>query len=325
MGKRKILVTGSLGQIGSELVMFLRKEYGNDNVVASDIEKKDVPKVIGSGPFEKLDVLDGEATLNVCKKYEVNTIIHLAAILSAVAEKNPQLAYSINMNGLHNMLEIAREQKYTLFVPSSIAAFGPSTPADKTPQDTIQRPTSMYGVTKVAGELLCDYYFKRYGVDTRGVRFPGLISYEALPGGGTTDYAVHIYYEAIKNNAYTSFIKEGTLMDMMYMPDALSAIHKLLEADATKLKHRNAFNIAAMSFAPETIAAEIKKHLPTFKMSYDVDPVRQAIADSWPNSLDDSCAREEWGWQPKFTLENMTTDMLNKLSEKLGKNLPNTK
>ncbi len=318
MEKRKILVTGSLGQIGSELIMYLRKEYGNDSVIASDVVKKDVPKVIESGPFETIDVLDAKKTAEVCKKYGVNTIIHLAALLSAVAEGNPVLAYNINMNGLYNMLEIARENKYSLFVPSSIAAFGPSTPADKTPQDTIQRPTSMYGVTKVAGELLCDYYHQKFGVDTRGVRFPGLISYEAMPGGGTTDYAVHIYYEALKNKAYTSFIKEGSLMDMMYMPDALNAIHSLLEADPSKLIHRNAFNITAMSFAPETIAAEIKKHIPEFKMSYAVDPVRQAIADSWPNSLDDSCARAEWGWNPKYTLETMTKDMLEKLKIKLG-------
>lgn len=298
--------------------MFLRNEYGNDNIIASDIEKKDVPKVIESGPFEKLDVLDAKKTIEVCKKYKVNTIIHLAALLSAVAEKNPQLAYTINLTGLHNMLEIAREEKYSLFVPSSIAAFGPSTPADKTPQDTIQRPTSMYGVTKVAGELLCDYYHQKFGVDTRGVRFPGLISYEAMPGGGTTDYAVHIYYEALKTQSYTSFIKKGTLMDMMYMPDALNAIHKLLEADPAKLKHRNAFNITAMSFAPETIAAEIKKHIPKFKMSYEVDPVRQGIANSWPNSLDDSCAKKEWGWKPKYNLETMTKDMLEKLSVKLN-------
>lgn len=315
---RKILVTGSLGQIGSELIVHLRKLYGDSNVVATDVVKKDIPKVIDAGPFELLDVLDAKKTVELCKKYQVNTIIHLAAILSAVAEKNPQLAYNINMNGLHNMLEIAREEKCQLFVPSSIAAFGPSTPKDKTPQDTIQRPTSMYGVTKVAGELLCDYYFKRYGVDTRGVRFPGLISYETLPGGGTTDYAVDIYYEALKNHAYTCFIKEGTLMDMMYLPDALNAITTLLEADASKLHHRNAFSITAMSFAPETIAAEIKKHIPDFKMSYDVDPVRQSIADSWPNSLDDSVARAEWGWKPTYDLKTMTTDMLEKLAVKLG-------
>lgn len=315
---RKILVTGSLGQIGSELIVHLRKLYGDSNVVATDVVKKDIPKVIDAGPFELLDVLDAKKTVELCKKYQVNTIIHLAAILSAVAEKNPQLAYNINMNGLHNMLEIAREEKCQLFVPSSIAAFGPSTPKDKTPQDTIQRPTSMYGVTKVAGELLCDYYFKRYGVDTRGVRFPGLISYETLPGGGTTDYAVDIYYEALKKHAYTCFIKEGTLMDMMYLPDALNAITTLLEADASKLHHRNAFSITAMSFAPETVAAEIKKHIPDFKMSYDVDPVRQSIADSWPNSLDDSVARAEWGWKPTYDLKTMTTDMLEKLAVKLG-------
>ena len=315
---RKILVTGSLGQIGSELIVHLRKLYGDSNVVATDVVKKDIPKVIDAGPFELLDVLDAKKTVELCKKYQVNTIIHLAAIVSAVAEKNPQLAYNINMNGLHTMLEIAREEKCQLFVPSSIAAFGPSTPKDKTPQDTIQRPTSMYGVTKVAGELLCDYYFKRYGVDTRGVRFPGLISYETLPGGGTTDYAVDIYYEALKKHAYTCFIKEGTLMDMMYLPDALNAITTLLEADASKLHHRNAFSITAMSFAPETIAAEIKKHIPDFKMSYDVDPVRQSIADSWPNSLDDSVARAEWGWKPTYDLKTMTTDMLEKLAVKLG-------
>lgn len=315
---RKILVTGSLGQIGSELVVHLRKLYGDSNVVASDVVKKDVPKVIDGGPFELLDVLDGNKALEICKKHKVNTIIHLAAILSAVAEKKPELAYNINMTGLHNMLEVARGEGYQFFVPSSIAAFGPSTPKDKTPQDTIQRPTSMYGVTKVAGELLCDYYFKRFGLDTRGVRFPGLISYETLPGGGTTDYAVDIYYEALKSHSYECFIKEGTLMDMMYLPDALNAISTLLEADASKLKHRNAFNITAMSFAPETIAAEIKKHIPDFKMTYKVDPVRQAIADSWPNSLDDSVAREEWGWKPKYDLKTMTDDMLKNLSKKLG-------
>jgi len=324
MSKRKILVTGSLGQIGSELVTFLRGEYGDNNVIASDIEKKDIPAVINGGPFEKLDVLNAKKTAEICEKYKVNTVIHLAALLSAVAEKNPPLAYTINMTGLHNMLEVAREKKLSLFVPSSIAAFGPSTPANKTPQDTIQRPTSMYGVTKVAGELLCDYYFKKFGVDTRGVRFPGLISYKTAPGGGTTDYAVHIYYEALEKESYTSFIKKGTKMDMMYMPDALSAVHKLLEADPKKLKHRNAFNITAMSLAPETIAAEIKKHIPKFKIAYDVDPVRQGIADSWPNSLDDSCAKKEWGWKPKYTLESMTKDMLQKLSEKLDIPLPDT-
>ena len=216
------------------------------------------------------------------------------------------------------MLEIARENKYRFFVPSSIAAFGPGTPKDKTPQDTIQRPTSMYGVTKVSGELLCDYYHKRFGVDTRGVRFPGLISYTTPPGGGTTDYAVDIYYEALKNKKYECFIKEGTYMDMMYMPDALKAVQQLLETDESKLIHRNAFNIASMSFTPEIIAAEIKKHIPGFQMTYKVDPMRQAIADSWPNSIDDTCARNEWNWKPEYTLETMTVDMLEKLSKRLG-------
>ena len=216
------------------------------------------------------------------------------------------------------MLEIARENKYRLFVPSSIAAFGPGTPQDKTPQDTIQRPTSMYGVTKVSGELLCDYYHKRFGVDTRGVRFPGLISYTTLPGGGTTDYAVDIYYEALKNKKYDCFIKEGTYMDMMYMPDALKAVQQLLETDESKLIHRNAFNITSMSFSPEIIAAEIKKHIPEFQITYKIDPMRQAIADSWPNSIDDTCARNEWNWKPEYTLETMTSDMLEKLSKRLG-------
>lgn len=316
---RRILVTGSLGQIGSELVMYLREKYGDANVVASDVVKKDVPRVIESGPFESLDVLNAKELDAVCKKHKVNTIIHLAALLSAVAEEKFNLAYDINMNGLHNVLEVARENKFSLFVPSSIAAFGPTTPQDKTPQDTIQRPTSLYGVTKVAGELLCDYYHKRFSLDVRGVRFPGLISYEALPGGGTTDYAVHIYYDAVKKGAYECFIKEGTSMDMMYMPDALDAIVGLMEADASKLKHRNAFNITAMSFTPEVIAAEIAKHMPSFKMTYKVDPVRQGIADSWPNSLDDTAARAEWGWNPKYDLERMTVDMLAKLKERLGK------
>lgn len=317
---RKILVTGALGQIGSELTMELRKIYGNDNVVASSRRMKEgQEKVIESGPFEIVEVTNAEQIADVVKKHEVNTIVHLAALLSAVGEQKPNQAWDINMNGLYNVLEVAREKNCAVFTPSSIAAFGPSTPKEKTPQDTIQRPGTMYGVTKVAGELLCDYYYKKFGVDTRGVRFPGLISYETLPGGGTTDYAVHIYYEALKQKKYTSFIQEGTLMDMMYMPDALNAIISLMEANPDKLIHRNAFNITAMSFAPEDIAAEIKKHIPEFEMDYDVDPVRQAIADSWPDSLDDSAAREEWGWDPKYDLSSMTVDMLEKLKEKLNK------
>lgn len=316
---RRILVTGALGQIGSELTMLLREIYGNDNVVASSRRKKEGhEELMESGAFEVLDITDGKKLAEVVKKHKINTIVNLAAILSAVGEQNPQQAWNININGLYNVLEVAREENCSVFTPSSIAVFGPTTPKDNTPQDTIQRPTTMYGVTKVAGELLCDYYYLKYGVDTRGVRFPGLISYKTLPGGGTTDYAVHIYYEALKNKKYTSFIAEGTKMDMMYMPDALNAVVQLLEANPDKLIHRNAFNITAMSFAPEEIAASIKKRIPEFEIDYDVDPVRQAIADSWPNSLDDSAAREEWGWDPKYDLDAMTEDMLEKLKVKLG-------
>lgn len=315
---KKILVTGALGQIGSELVVHMRNIYGNDNVIASDIRRIDGMAAVEGGPFEILDVLNAQAMADVAKKYDVDTIIHLAALLSAVAEAKPVLAWEINMGGLFNALEVARELKCSFFTPSSIGAFGPDTPKENTPQDTIQRPQTMYGVTKVSGELLCDYYFKKFGVDTRGVRFPGLISYETLPGGGTTDYAVDIYYEALKNKKYTSFIGEGTYMDMMYMPDALNAIVKLMEADPSKLVHRNAFNISAMSFEPSMIAGEIRKHIPEFQISYDVDPIRQAIANSWPDSIDSSAARQEWGFDAKFDLALMTEDMLNKLREKLN-------
>ena len=314
---KRILITGALGQIGTELTVYLRKQYGKDNVIASSRRKRGDESFFETGPFEILNVNDAQGIADICKKYKINQIIHLAAILSAKAEENPQQAYEINMNGTYNVLEVAREQGIAVFTPSSIAAFGAGTPADNTPQDTIQRPNTMYGVTKVAGELLCDYYYWKFGVDTRGVRFPGIISYETLPGGGTTDYAVHIFYEALKNKKYTSFIKAGTFMDMMYMPDALKAIHDLMEANPDKLRHRNAFNVTAMSFEPEMLAAEIKKHIPEFQMSYDVDPVRQSIAESWPNSLDDSCARQEWGWCPEYDLSSMTIDMLHKLAEKL--------
>ncbi|WP_139207711.1 MULTISPECIES: L-threonine 3-dehydrogenase [unclassified Bacillus (in: firmicutes)] len=317
MGKmKKILVTGSLGQIGSELVMKLRDVYGASNVVATDIRETD-SEVVKSGPFEILDVTDGQKLHDIAKRNEVDTIIHLAALLSATAEKNPLFAWNLNMGGLVNALEAARELNCKFFTPSSIGAFGPTTPKDNTPQDTIQRPTTMYGVNKVAGELLCDYYYEKFGVDTRGVRFPGLISYVAPPGGGTTDYAVEIYYEAIKKGAYTSYIAEGTYMDMMYMPDALQAIISLMEADPSKLKHRNAFNITAMSFEPEQIAASIRKHIPTFTMDYAVDPARQKIADSWPNSIDATAAKEEWGFKADYDLDKMTADMLAKLKKKL--------
>ncbi|MBW9147202.1 L-threonine 3-dehydrogenase [Clostridium sp. CM027] len=313
---KKILVTGALGQIGSELVMKMREIYGSNNVIATDLRKSEDSQVVTSGPFEILDVTDHKAMLELCKKYEIDSLIHLAALLSATAEAKPLLAWNINMGGLVNALEVARELKCKFFTPSSIGAFGPSTPKDNTPQDTIQRPTTMYGVNKVSGELLCDYYYKKFGVDTRGVRFPGLISYEVLPGGGTTDYAVDIYYEALRSGKYTSFIGSGTKMDMMYMPDAINAIIKLMEADASKLIHRNAFNIAAMSFEPEEIANEIKKHIPGFIMDYNVDPVRQGIANSWPNSMDSTCAKNEWGFTAEYNLPKMTIDMLEKLRAK---------
>lgn len=314
---KKILITGSLGQIGSELTLFLRDKYGNDNVIATDLKDLKEGKIVESGPYEIVDVMDAGRIAEVASKYKVDTMIHLAALLSAVGEKDPVFAWNINMGGLTNTLEVAREQKLQFFTPSSIGAFGPSSPKKNTPQDTIQRPQTIYGVSKVSGELLCDYYFKRFGVDTRGVRYPGLISYVTPPGGGTTDYAVDIYYEAIKNKAYTSFIKEGTYMDMMYMPDALNAVVMLMEADPAKLVHRNSFNITAMSFEPGQIAAEIKKHIPEFRMDYNVDPVRQAIADSWPDSIDPSCAVAEWGFKAEYDLASMTTDMLAKLREKL--------
>ena len=314
---KKILVTGALGQIGSELITKLRNVYGADQVVATDIRKKEDDPVVQAGPFEILDVTDGERMFELAKKHQVDTIMHLAALLSATAEAKPLLAWNLNMGGLVNALEAARELHCQFFTPSSIGAFGPSTPKDNTPQDTIQRPTTMYGVNKVSGELLCDYYYQKFGVDTRGVRFPGLISYVAPPGGGTTDYAVDIYYKAIQNKEYTSYIGKGTYMDMMYMPDALNAIVGLMEADASKLIHRNAFNVTAMSIEPEDVAASIRKHIPEFKLSYEVDPVRQAIADSWPNSIDATAAMQEWGFKAEYDLDKMTEDMLAKLRGKL--------
>lgn len=313
---KTILITGGLGQIGTELSTYLRQAYGTNNVIVTDVVKKDSP-VVEAGPFEQLDVTDGKRLAELVDRYHVDTVLHLAALLSAVAEAHPQAAYRINLDGLFQVLEVAREKQLAVFTPSSIGAFGDSTPK-VTPQDTIQRPSTMYGVTKVAGELLCDYYFRRFGVDTRGVRFPGLISYEVLPGGGTTDYAVEIYYAALKTGKYACPIAKGTLMDMMYIPDALRAVHELMEADPTKLKHRNAFNIAAMSFAPEDIAAAIQEELPSFTMSYQVNPTLQAIADSWPDKLEDTAAREEWGWKAQYDLKTMTKDMLKNLQLRLA-------
>ncbi|MDP8209681.1 MAG: L-threonine 3-dehydrogenase [Candidatus Stygibacter australis] len=314
---KKILVTGGVGQIGSELVMELRRVYGVENVVCGVNRTQPEGKLKESGPWEIVNCTNAQQVADVVKKYDIDTIYHLAAILSAVAEAKPNLAWNVNINALYNVLEVAREANCAVFTPSSIGAFGSSTPLDNTPQDTIQRPSTMYGVTKVAGELLCDYYYKRFGVDTRGVRYPGIISNETLPGGGTTDYAVEIYYEAIKQKKYTCNLPAGTFLDMMYMPDALKAGIDLMEADPAKLIHRNAFNVTAMSFDPEIIAAEIKKHIPEFVMDYNVDKVKEGIANSWPNSMDDSAARAEWGWEPSYDLSAMTQDMLTVLEKKL--------
>ena len=314
---QKILVTGSVGQIGSELTMELRQRYGHENVVATGHRTKPSEKLRESGPFEFIDVTRKETVEEVVKKYDVDTIYHLAAILSAVGEEKPHLAWDVNINGLYNVLEIARERKMTrVFCPSSIAAFGPETPRDNTPQETILRPTTMYGVTKVAGELLCDYYFHRFGLDVRGLRYPGIISSETLPGGGTTDYAVEIFYEAIKHKRYTCFLREDTVLPMMYMPDCIKGTIDLMEADLSGLKHHSDFNMAAMSFSPAELVAEIKKHIPEFTCEYEPD-FRQAIADSWPMTIDDSAAREEWGWEPDYDLAAMTADMLEKLGKRL--------
>ena len=305
---KRILIVGAGGQIGSELTTYLRKIYGDANVIATDV--RECPALAEQGPFEVLDALDITAMASIVSRYRIDTIFNLVALLSAVGEKNPQLAWKINIGALTNSLEVARDRKCAVFTPSSIGAFGPSSPKDKTPQDTVMRPTTMYGVCKVTGELMGDYYHTRFGVDARSVRFPGLISNVTLPGGGTTDYAVEIYYEAIRNGRFTCPVPSDVYMDMMYMPDALRACVELMEADPAKLVHRNSFNIASMSFTPEIICAEIRKRMPDFTMDYDVDPVKESIARSWPNSLDDTCAREEWGWKPEWDLSRMTDDML---------------
>ncbi len=314
---KNILVLGAGGQIGSELVPYLRSIYGNNKVVAADISVDKCKALAEDGPFEVIDALDASGYIEVVKKYNIDAIYNLVAVLSATGEKDPLLAWKINMGALTNSLNIARDNNCAVFTPSSIGAFGNDTPKDNTPQDTIQRSsTTIYGVCKVSGELLSDYYHHRFGVDTRSVRFPGIVSYVTLPGGGTTDYAVEIYYDALRKGSFTSNIAQGTYMDMMYMPDALNAAVQLMEADPAKLVHRNSFNIASMSFDPEQIAAEIRKHIPEFALDYNVDPVKQAIANSWPNKMDDSCARAEWGWAPKYDLTSMTTDMLEKVKEK---------
>lgn len=313
---KRILVIGACGQIGSELTPALRKQYGTDNVVAADMIYPLKGDLAEAGPSCKIDATNAQEIADAVKKYKIDAIFNLAAILSAKAETNPMLGWNVGIGALLNCLEVSREMGCALFTPSSIGSFGPETPHDMTPQDTIQRPKTIYGVTKVTGELLSDYYFKRFGVDTRSVRFPGLISNVTLPGGGTTDYAVEIYYAAVKGDKFTCPIAKGTFMDMMYMPDALKAAMDLMEADPSKLIHRNSFNITAMSFEPGMIYDEIKKHIPSFEMEYVYDELRQGIADSWPNRMDDSCAREEWGFKPSFDLASMTEDMLKVLKER---------
>ncbi|MBN2682329.1 MAG: NAD-dependent epimerase/dehydratase family protein [Bacteroidales bacterium] len=312
----KILIVGAVGQIGSELTLTLRNIYGNENVIASTRKTPPSDKVKETGPFEFFDVAKKEDLYNVCKKYNVDCIVNMAAILSAVGEQNPMLAWDVNMNGLINVLEVAREMNMKqVLVPSSIAVFGPGTPLDSAPQETVLKPTTMYGVTKVAGELLADYYVRKYNLDVRGLRYPGIISNETLPGGGTTDYAVAIYYDAVKYGKYKCFVREDTRLPMMYMPDCLKATVDLMQADFSKLKHHSDFNVGAMSFSVAELAASIKKYMPNFEISYEPD-FRQAIADSWPNSVDDTAARQEWGWNPSFDLDAMTQDMLKVIGEK---------
>jgi nucleoside-diphosphate-sugar epimerase len=312
---KKIMITGALGQIGTELVVKCRAIYGNENVLATDIRKPEEGSPILDGPFEILDVTNKERMFELVDTFKADTLMHMAALLSATAEKNPIFAWDLNMGGLMNALEAAREYDLKFFTPSSIGAFGPTTPKVNTPQVTIQRPTSMYGVNKVAGELLCQYYFEKFGIDTRSVRFPGLISHVKEPGGGTTDYAVEIYFKAVREGKYTSYIAKDTFMDMMFMDDAVDAIIKLMEADGVKLINRNAYNLSAMSIEPEMVKEAILEHYPNFELDYNVDPDRQAIADSWPDNIDVSCARAEWGFDPKYDLQSMTKIMLEAIEE----------
>jgi nucleoside-diphosphate-sugar epimerase len=316
---KNILVIGAAGQIGSELVPYLRNIYGDSHVVATYNHTPLPQELMETGPSAKVNATEGTALNDVVRKHNIDTIFNLVAVLSAKGEANPANSWKINMDTTFNCLEIMKEVKGALFTPSSIGAFGPTTPLDNTPQDTIMRPTTIYGISKVAGELLGDYYYLKYGVDARGLRYPGIISNVTLPGGGTTDYAVEIYYEAIKQKKYICNLPAGTFLDMMYMPDALRSAVELMEADPSKLIHRNCFNVTAMSFDPEIIAAAIRKHIPEFVLEYNVDPVKKAIADSWPNSMDDSAARNEWGWKPEYDLDGMTLDMIEKVSAKLKK------
>lgn len=314
---QRILVTGALGQIGTELVATLREKYGREAVIASDVRVPPMAALATSAPFEFVDVQNGDQVQEVVARHRIDTIFHLAALLSATAEAKPQMAWELNMGSVFKVLEVARKNQCAVFVPSSIGAFGETTPRDHTPQDTLQRPSTMYGVTKVAGELLCDYYHLRFGVDTRGLRFPGLISYLAPPGGGTTDYAVEIFHQALRYKHYNCFLEPDTRLDMMYMPDALRACVEIMEADPSRLVHRNAFNVTAMNVTPEELAAAIRVHIPEFQIEYKIDPVRQKIANSWPRSLDHSAAQSEWDWAPRYDLPTMVEDMLRNLRHRL--------
>ena len=310
---KRILVTGAVGQIGSELTLALRDRYGGDAVVASDVRMPQDLSLRDGGPFEFVDCMDPHHLTRVMQIHRVDTIYHLAALLSAVGEQRPLQAWQLNVNGLVNVLEAARQYKCALFFPSSIGAFGPDTPRKRTPQVTIQRPTTMYGVTKVVGEMLCEDYHRRFAMDTRGLRFPGLISYQTEPGGGTTDYAVEIFRQALQHGVYTCYLRADARLPMMYMPDAIRAMIELMEAEPVRLIHRNAYNLGAVDFTPAEIAEAIKKRIPAFHIEYAVDPRRQAIADSWPESVDDSAAREEWKWAPRYGLDGMVDDMLQKM------------
>ncbi len=314
----KILLIGAGGQIGTELTTYLREQYGEKNVIASDIRATLHDDLMESGPFIRMDAMDSRQVYQVIQKEKVKQVYFLAAMLSAVSEKNPEMAWDINMGTLNSVLRVANELKFRMFVPSSIGAFGRTTPKDLTPQLTIQRPNSIYGVTKVAGELLCDYYHDKYNIDVRGVRFPGIISNLVPPGGGTTDYAVDIYHKAVKGGKYTCYLQEDTYLDMMYMPDALKAAATLMEADHDKLKHHNSYNIASMSFSPKVQAESIRKFIPDFEIDYKVDPVRQGIADTWPNTMDDTAAREDWGWKPDYDLDSMSKDMIDVLTKRFA-------